>query len=949
MVFLLACLPAHAQVAVPGKGWLLDSAGSIVSTPSEVISGRNSIKGSFSGPDSGQARPYLNTNPAVIRFQPNETYTITLSYRIVTPGPGGFQFGFFSSSADARGDSQPTSVIRGAAGASGMATLTSRLGSYADLRAGFKVVGSGTILIDDIRITEGSGKLLTVENAEGPTLAPNPLDFQITDAMILLTDASANVRSAAVKDLDGDGYPETILTLTAPAPSTTPLQPVVVESSGQLRLATAVVFPGGAPTVKHSPLTLFADINHDGRDDILFADAGSDLTPTPTGSGIGVALNMGGGRYQNVSAQVPAQLQSTRSYSLAAGDLDGDGRIEILLPDNEDGANTALLRWKGDGFEEQRNWITPSLWRAPENLMHNDWLSIADFDNDGNPDLLVGAAPVPGTPNLRLLFGAGGEFTAANLLQLPDGLFGHAATSEAPVVQTADIGPAVVADLNNDGLLDIFAAEEQSIAYRPGPITDTNEPGYQDILTNGGIVFADSGIQVLLNQGKRQFVDITWASTVQNLGRIHYKALIPADLNNDGFVDVAGLFSTKHYGTDRDVRWGTTLFLNDGTGAFQVIDGAQLLAAVTTTPSNGKRWGLGAFVPTVVNRQRTEGMVFESVGSCGAGFCNATGLNLYKVTANGAIATGPNFTDPAARGVPGFNEFYYLRHYADAASAVQAGQYADGLAHYLAVGRAKGYLSHALKPSLPGSPVSITALVRNSASGQPMPLAPESLVDLYGDNLVTQFFQEDNFPTELGGLKIDVVDSAGVSRPAGIRLTIPNVYGTLDRVQFLIPATDAYGPATLRLMNANGQGLVEIVLAPVGPSLFAANEGGVGPAAAAYQRFNNVPVQIDAGITFTPAAAGSRQNLPLQFGAATDSLYVSFFGTGFRRTTSMTCRVGGVDVPAIGAAAQSQYPGLDQAVCGPFPRTLAGAADVNAELIFDGRAANVVTLSFAAR
>jgi hypothetical protein len=82
-----------------------------------------------------------------------------------------------------------------------------------------------------------------------------------------------------------------------------------------------------------------------------------------------------------------------------------------------------------------------------------------------------------------------------------------------------------------------------------------------------------------------------------------------------------------------------------------------------------------------------------------AGYCSS-GLNLYKVIANRAIGTGPNFADSAALGVPGFNEFYYLRNYPDAAAAVQAGQYRSGLEHYRAVGQALGYRGHA-----PNSPL----------------------------------------------------------------------------------------------------------------------------------------------------------------------------------------------------------------------------------------------------
>jgi hypothetical protein len=74
------------------------------------------------------------------------------------------------------------------------------------------------------------------------------------------------------------------------------------------------------------------------------------------------------------------------------------------------------------------------------------------------------------------------------------------------------------------------------------------------------------------------------------------------------------------------------------------------------------------------------------------------------VVANGSIGTGPNFVDPATRGVPGFNEFYYLRHYPDAAAAVESGQYPDGLAHYLAVGRARDYSPHAERQEIEPTP-----------------------------------------------------------------------------------------------------------------------------------------------------------------------------------------------------------------------------------------------------
>ena len=147
-LLLLAVCPAYAQIATLGRGWLLDSAGSITSVPSEVISGKNSVKGSLSGPDSGMVHFFLRTDRTFIQFAPNQTFTITLSYRILTAGSAGFQFGFFSSSAQSHAAFLPTSVINGSAGTSGTATLTSNLESYSDVQVGFSVGGTGAIAVD---------------------------------------------------------------------------------------------------------------------------------------------------------------------------------------------------------------------------------------------------------------------------------------------------------------------------------------------------------------------------------------------------------------------------------------------------------------------------------------------------------------------------------------------------------------------------------------------------------------------------------------------------------------------------------------------------------------------------------------------------------------------------------------------------------------------------------
>jgi hypothetical protein len=167
--------------------------------------------------------------------------------------------------------------------------------------------------------------------------------------------------------------------------------------------------------------------------------------------------------------------------------------MEILLPDEptaaRDGSLTSLLRWNGNGFDVQRNWISQTLWRGQIDLAQHSAMAIADLDVDGRQDLLVsGTANSQSTPNIRILFASAEGFTAAGLRELPDGPFGHlpAGQPRPPVGQAADVQPVVVADFNNDGLPDIFATEEQVLIYQPGLFDDTDSPIYDFIHANGG-------------------------------------------------------------------------------------------------------------------------------------------------------------------------------------------------------------------------------------------------------------------------------------------------------------------------------------------------------------------------------------------------------------------------------------------------------------------------------
>src|SRR5688572_20015186 len=152
---ILCAIPASAQVATVGKGWLLPAGGSITSAPGEVISGRNSIKATGTSPTGTFVFP-LQTDPTIVRFLANASYTMTWSYRIITASTGGFSYGFASSEGERVLDFGPGALLRGEAGSSGTATTTFTLRNYGDYRVHFDINGTGSIVIDDIRITDGN-------------------------------------------------------------------------------------------------------------------------------------------------------------------------------------------------------------------------------------------------------------------------------------------------------------------------------------------------------------------------------------------------------------------------------------------------------------------------------------------------------------------------------------------------------------------------------------------------------------------------------------------------------------------------------------------------------------------------------------------------------------------------------------------------------------------------
>ena len=217
------------------------------------------------------------------------------------------------------------------------------------------------------------------------------------------------------------------------------------------------------------------------------------------------------------------------------------------------------------------------------------------------------------------------------------------------------------------------------------------------------------------------------------------------------------------------------------------------------------------------------------------------------------------------------------------------------------------------------------------------PVAPESIAAAFGGGLatVTQAADSLPLPAQIGGTRVVVKDAAGFDRTAALFFVSPG------QINFEIPSGTAAGLAQVTVFLSGStiaSGTVRVRSAS--PGLFAANENGLGPAAAQI-------AHADPGVTptlrytFTAAAVGQRQAIPIDLGGPNRESVLILYGTGIRGRKSIEVLVDGELQEVLFDGPQPQYVGLDQ-VNVRLSRTLAGAGLVDVVVVVDGFPSNAV-------
>lgn len=240
------------------------------------------------------------------------------------------------------------------------------------------------------------------------------------------------------------------------------------------------------------------------------------------------------------------------------------------------------------------------------------------------------------------------------------------------------------------------------------------------------------------------------------------------------------------------------------------------------------------------------------------------------------------------------------------------------------------------------APSAVTSV--SAASYSSAQLAPNSIATAFGTGLAasTVAASTATLPTTLGGVTLQVRDSAGNERQAPLYFVSPN------QINFLVPEGTANGTASIRLTNSLGAvGLGTMQIASIAPGFFSANGTGRGLASAVVLRVRANGSQVFEPVARFDTAQNQFVATPIDVSNAAEQVFLVPFGTGFRGRSGLagvTATIGGTAAQVTFAGAQGQFFGLDQANIRLLP-ALAGRGDVDVLMTVDGQTTNLVRVN----
>ena len=328
----------------------------------------------------------------------------------------------------------------------------------------------------------------------------------------------------AVADVNGDGKPDVVVSnLCGTSYCNSNYTVGVLLGNGDGTFQTAVVYPSGG---YQATSVSVADVNGDGKPDIVVANSCMDSECSNTNGSVSVLLGNGNGTFQ---AAVTYGSGGYNAASVSVADVNGDGKPDLLVANycadvNCDDGSVGVLLGNGDGSFQAA--VT-----YPSGGYDASSVSVADVNGDGKPDLLVVNLCANSSKNCP----AGGVDV---LLGNGDGTFQMAVAYSSGGWYATSVA---VADVNADGKLDLLVSNEFAI-------NDYN---------NGTV-------GVLLGNGDGTFQ----ASVTYDSGGNAAVSVAAADVNGDGKPDLAVANCGTH-DTNSCATGTLGVLLGNGDGTFQ--------------------------------------------------------------------------------------------------------------------------------------------------------------------------------------------------------------------------------------------------------------------------------------------------------------------------------------------------------------------------------------------
>ncbi len=398
-----------------------------------------------------------------------------------------------------------------------------RFSTVANYAAGSSPVG---VVIGDMN---GDGKPdLVVSNYAGS----GSVLLGIGDGMFAAARSyggGANPYSVAIGDMNGDGKLDFVLANSGDNTISVLLntEPGACESS--------FMAPVVAATGTNPQGIVVADLNGDGKPDLISANAG--------GNTISIELGKGNGMF----AAAVSYASGVRPVAVAAADLNGDGIVDVVVA-NATGNSLSVLLGNGDGTVAAM--VNYAVGSTPEAI------AIADINGDGKPDLLVTNSD---DSSVSVLIGNGnGTFVGAVNYVVESSPYGLAVgdinEDGFPDLVTANSGANTISVLLGSGTGTFGSAVSYSVGTSPRAVAigDFNGDARPDIaVANSG----SNTVSLLVGAG-----DGTFAAAVSSPVGGTPVAIAIGDIDGDGNADIV----TANNSTNDE-----TVLLGNGNGTFR--------------------------------------------------------------------------------------------------------------------------------------------------------------------------------------------------------------------------------------------------------------------------------------------------------------------------------------------------------------------------------------------